>query len=210
MVYTKYEVIATGSSGNAVLIDDVLVDCGIPYSRLKPYLAKANYLLITHIHSDHVNKATFKKIKKLFPRITIIGNHEVAQIYEVDIVANNGFPIQTKDYTFTPVEVPHDVLTYAYTWVTKSDERVLYVTDTYDLSNISDTLKYKYDLLFIESNHDEKKLEAVKGASKKYGYDVYWNGKRHLSTQQSKGFYYTHRKDKDSVWIELHQSSRFY
>ena len=62
-----YKVIASGSKGNAVLINDVLVDIGIPFSTLKPYLYKVNYIIITHIHTDHLRMATYNQIKKLFP-----------------------------------------------------------------------------------------------------------------------------------------------
>ena len=64
----KYEIIATGSKGNAVLINDILVDCGIPFKRLKPYLYEVNTLLITHEHSDHVKATTLRAIKKHFSK----------------------------------------------------------------------------------------------------------------------------------------------
>lgn len=211
-IVKKYEVIASGSSGNAVLIDDVLVDVGLSFQKIKPYLSEVNYLIITHTHSDHVNTKTLQRIRKIYPRITVIGNHEVAQLHDVDIIANDLYKIEVRDYTFIPIEVPHDVLTYAYTWETKRGSRVLYCTDTYDMSNITNGLPgYKYDYLFIESNHDEQKLEQIQGSSyKRYGYDAYSGAKRHLSTQQSKTFFYLNRKDKSSEWIELHKSSRFY
>ena len=212
IIVKHHEVIASGSSGNAVLIDDILVDVGVSFQKIKPYLASVNYLLITHIHTDHVRAKTLERIRKIYPRITVIGNHEVAQMYDVDIIANDLYKIETRDYTFTPIEVPHDVLTYAYTWETKRGSRVLYCTDTYDMSNVTEGLpNYKYDYLFIESNHDERKLDQIQDVSyKKYGYNAYAGAKRHLSTQQSKTFFYVNRKDKSSEWIELHKSSRFY
>jgi hypothetical protein len=66
-----------------------------------------------------------------------------------------------------------------------------------------------YDYLFIESNHDEQKLEAVRN-EQRGGYNPYLSGKRHLSTQQAKAFFYLNRRNQDSQFIELHQSSRFY
>lgn len=58
-----YRVIASGSKGNAVRIGDVMVDCGISFKDMKDALYECKYLLITHTHSDHVRKATLKKIK---------------------------------------------------------------------------------------------------------------------------------------------------
>ena len=35
----KYNIISTGSDGNATILEDfVLVDCGVPYKALEPYL----------------------------------------------------------------------------------------------------------------------------------------------------------------------------
>lgn len=206
-----YEIISSGSSGNAVLIDDVLVDCGVSFAKIKPYLKKVNYLLITHIHSDHLKQNTYRRIRQLYPRITTIGNWQVAQEVDLDIICNATVPVKALDYTFLPIEVPHDVLTYAYLWSTH-DGNVLYCTDTYDTTSIHDALEgKKVNYFFLESNHDEGKVEAIrKTARKKYGYDAYSGAKRHLSTQQAKSFYYLHRESKDSLWVELHKSSRFY
>ena len=50
----KYNIISTGSDGNATILEDfVLVDCGVPYKALEPYVPKLKLVLLTHIHSDH-------------------------------------------------------------------------------------------------------------------------------------------------------------
>lgn len=200
----NYKIISSGSKGNCVTINDVMVDCGVPFKKMKEELYDIKYLLLTHIHSDHVRPSTLKSIKQLFPRIKIIGNHEIHQIYGVDVICNAGFEVVTDDYTFLPFECEHDVLTYGYTWQF-NDLNIIYATDTSSMSNAP---KEKYDYFFLESNHDEKKVEQIDRS--KYGYNAYLGAKRHLSTQQAKGFYYTNRRDKDSVWEELHKSSRFY
>ena len=201
-----HEILSTGSHGNCVVINDVMVDCGLPFNRIKDYLYDVKYLLITHIHSDHVKPTTLAAIKKLFPKIQIIGNHEVHQMFGVDVVANASFPIQTGDYVFEPFELVHDVLTYGYVWQF-GELSIIYATDTSSLENAPDL---KYDYLFLESNHDEKKVDMILLNPSKYGYNAYAGAKRHLSTQQSKAFYYTHRRNRDSQFIELHQSNRFY
>ncbi|MGK9479829.1 hypothetical protein QQG13_09200, partial [Melissococcus plutonius] len=65
MAELDYQVIASGSKGNAVRIKNVMVDCGIPFKKMKEALYECNYLLITHIHSDHIRPATLNKIKEL-------------------------------------------------------------------------------------------------------------------------------------------------
>lgn len=201
-----YEIISTGSKGNCVIINDVMVDCGVPFKDIKEHLYDVKYLLLTHIHTDHIRETTLNNIKKMFPRITIIGNYEVHQLFGVNIVANASFPIETDDYIFTPFQCEHDVLTYGFTWEYEG-LNIIYATDT---SSMKHAPKREYDYFFIESNHDEKKVELILRHNVNYGYDAYGGAKRHLSTQQAKAFYYSHRRNKDSKFIELHQSSRFY
>ena len=183
-----------------------MIDCGVSFNKIKEHLYDVKYLLITHIHSDHIKPSTLHNIKKLFPKIQIIGNHEVHQIHGVDIIVNASFPIETEHYIFTPFECEHDVLTYGFTWEHEGLS-IIYATDT---SSMKHAPNIEYDFFFIESNHCEKKVELILNQREKYGYDAYQGAKRHLSTQQAKTFYYTHRKNRDSQFIELHQSSRFY
>lgn len=201
-----YEIISSGSKGNCVIINDVMVDCGVPFNKIKDYLYDVKYLLLTHIHSDHIRPTTLENIKKLFPKIQIIGNHEVHQMYGVNTIVNAGFPVETDDYQFTPFECEHDVLTYGYTWIHEG-EYIIYATDTSSLENAPNL---HFDYLFLESNHCEKKIEMIQEQRNNFGYDAYAGAKRHLSTQQAKAFYYTHRRNRDSQFIELHKSSRFY
>lgn len=207
-MYLDYEVIASGSKGNAVRINDVLVDCGIPYNKLKEHLYDVRYLLITHIHSDHVRKGTLNQIKKQFPNITIIGNYQVHEVFGVDLIINAGYELEIEDYIFNAFECEHDVVTYGYYWETEDEETVFYCTDTSNLENVGKELEFDY--IFLESNHDFYKLEATREQDFKNGYHPYFSGKRHLSTQQAKEFYLLHRKNREVPFIELHKSERFY
>lgn len=202
----NYKILGTGSRGNCVIVNDIMIDCGLGFNKIKQYLYDIKYLLITHIHQDHLLLPTIRKIAERFPTITIIGNYEVCQAFNVNIIANEGFDIVTDDYIFTPFKCVHDVYTYGYTWNYQGNE-IIYATDT---STLEHAPKKKYDYLFLESNHDEAKLEAVRGKQITGSYDPYLSGKRHLSTQQAKAFYFMNRRSIDSELIELHQSTRFY
>lgn len=202
----KYKVISTGSKdGNCVVIENVMIDCGLSFNKIKDDLYDIKYLLLTHTHSDHINPKTLLQIQSNFPRITIIGNYEVHDAYHCNIIANAGFPIETEDYIFEPFECFHDVLCYGFAWSVR-DKEIIYATDTYSLENAP---AKKYDYFFIESNHDEAKLAQARN-DYKGKYNPFLSGKRHLSTQQAKAFYYMNRKNEKSKLIELHQSSRFY
>lgn len=204
----NYEIIGSGSSGNSVIIENIMIDCGLPYKKLKDYLYDVDYLLITHTHQDHVKKSTYNAIVKDFPNIIIASNYEVARKYHVDEVMNEGNEYELGEYVITPFSGPHDVLVYGYAF-SIDDINIIYATD---MNNYKRAPKIKYDLLFLEANHDEKKLQAISksNAKRQYGYDVVASAKRHCSRQKCKAFYFVHRRDKDSKLIELHKSSRFY
>lgn len=47
----KYEILATGSSGNCVIINDsIAIDMGIPFKKIKPYAKQLRLVLLTHVH----------------------------------------------------------------------------------------------------------------------------------------------------------------
>lgn len=204
----EYKILSSGSKGNCVKIDDILIDCGIAFSKIKAEadLYNIKYLLLTHIHFDHIKPQTLLQILEMFPHIQIIGNHEVYQEYPICTIANAGFEIVTDDYIFNCFEAVHDVLCYGYYWTDKQGKKIIYCTDTGTMENAPDE---KFDYIFLESNHDEKKLQAAFGTGKGR-YDPYLSGKRHLSTQECKAWYYMHRRTIEAELIELHKSNRFY
>lgn len=212
----EYEVLTSGSKGNSVVINNVMVDCGTSYKTIKDMLFYVDYLLITHKHGDHVNKKTYQTLRKKFPNIVVIANQEVADFLngDVDYIMTLDEPLKVGEYQFSAFRCVHDVLTFGYYWSwtdseSNEDIDIIYATDTQDYRFAPRDKKFDY--LFLESNHDENKLNAIKKTGrKKYGYDAYGNGKRHASTQVCKGYYYMHRKEKDSKLIELHKSERFY
>lgn len=206
MTELDYNVIATGSTGNAVRIGSIMIDCGIPFKKMREDLYKVDTLLITHTHSDHVKESTLDNIRNEFPRIKVYGNYDVAYQYEVDTVVGTS-PIKLKkNRVIIPFDCFHDVPCTGYV-LQMQDMNILYATDTAKI----EAPELPYDYVFLESNYDERKLKEMAAQYKRRGYDPYTNSSiRHLSTQQCKEFYYVNRKNKDSKLIELHQSKRFY
>lgn len=201
-----YNVIATGSTGNAVRIGSIMIDCGIPFKKMKEDLYKVDTLLLTHSHSDHIHPATLKSIRKEFPRIKVYANAHVAYQYDVDIVIGTARVRLPKNREVIPVEGRHDVpVTYFY--IIMNGLNILYATDTMKVEN---PLELPLDYVFLESNYDETKLRELGKQYKRRGYDPIKSSMRHLSTQQCKEFYYVNRRDAASPLIELHQSHRFY
>lgn len=201
-----YNVIATGSKGNAVRIKDIMIDCGIPYKKMKEDLYKVDTLLLTHSHSDHIHATTLAAIRKDFPRIKVYGNANVAYQYDVDIVIGTAKLKLPRKRIVIPMEGLHDV-PVSYFYILMDGLNIMYATDTHRVEN---PLDLKLDYVFLESNYDEKKLKELSKQYRRRGYDPAKSSIRHLSTQQCKEFYFVNRRDASSKLIELHQSSRFY
>lgn len=201
-----YHIIGTGSSGNAVRIENIMFDCGIPFGKMKEDLYLVDTLLITHSHGDHIKASTLDRIRKEFPLIKIYANAHVAYQYTVDKVIGT-CPFKLKgDRKIVPFEGLHDVPVTGFI-VQMKGLNILYMTDT---ARVDLPGEIPLDYIFLESNFDERKLKEESKRYKRHGYDPYLSVTRHLSTQKCKEFYYVHRRDENSVLVELHQSGRFY
>lgn len=67
------DVIATGSNGNAVLLNGkYLFDLGIPYGRLKKQAKDLRAVFLTHIHGDHFNRAAIRKMHRMHPTVYFV------------------------------------------------------------------------------------------------------------------------------------------
>ena len=159
-------VIATGSAGNAVLLDGiVLCDCGVPYKALAPYVKDLRLVLLTHIHSDHFNPATIRRLCEERPTLRFVGCE-----WLVPSLVQAGVPFRCIDVcTFTdglayynssngigiwPFALYHDVENCGYK-IRINDELALYATDTGSMDGVSAP---DFDLYMIEANHTEAEI----------------------------------------------------
>lgn len=202
-----YRIIGSGSTGNCVRIENVMFDVGLPYSKIKDELYQTDYILISHRHKDHFKENVLKRIKAEFPYIKVASNYDVAQRSEyVDEIFNNGYPFEMGTIKFYPFETIHDVPGSGYIFKLKGYD-IVFCTDTKDYSHMP---KLKFDYMFLESNYDKNILQTISTKGRK-GYFQYINScNRHSSKQHCKAIYYEHRKNKNSVLVELHKSERFY
>lgn len=113
-----YNIISTGSKGNAVIyFDSILIDCGVPYSHIKPYIDKIQIVLLTHQHSDHINMSTIKQIQFNRPSIRfgcgaflseILSCVRNVDVFEAGKIYNYGL------FKISPIILYHDVLNFGY------------------------------------------------------------------------------------------------
>lgn len=209
----NYEIISSGSKGNCVVIENIMIDCGVPYTKLKDSLPRVKYLFITHRHSDHLKVNTLERIHKEYPNIMIFTNADVGQWLNyqginpyIAYFGDTATIMLSDDQAVEVFPCLHDVPCHGFIF-TFDDTKVIYATDTAEITN---DRGYKFDYFFIESNYDEKKLQLLAKEYTRMGYDPIQNAHRHLSTQACKAFYYINRVSPDSVLIEMHKSKRFY
>lgn len=209
-----YRILSSGSTGNAVRIRNIMIDCGIAFSKMKEDLYKCQYLLITHDHQDHVKPAVLNMIAQQFPNIEIYSTYKVARLNDAVTAINTDYlPIWLEKAlcNMYAVPVPHNTLCFAYVFMF-DDLDVVYATDlknTDGLSQFTEKGKLRYDYTFLEANYDETKLRML-GDSWHGQYNAYVDSsERHLSRDESLRFYVKYRKE-GGEYIELHKSTRFY
>lgn len=209
-----YVILSSGSSGNAVRIRNIMIDCGIAFNKMKQELYKCQYLLITHDHQDHVKQNVLKKITEQFPNIEIFSTYKVARINDAVTAINTDYlPIwlEKAKCNMWAIPVPHNTLCFGYV-LRFDDLDLLYATDlknTEDLERFAEEENVLFDYVFLEANYDETKLRML-GDSWHGQYNAYVDSsERHLAKDESLRFYAKYRKE-GGEHIELHKSSRFY
>lgn len=162
----KFKIIGTGSSGNCFLLDDIImIDCGLPYSKIKEHIKNVRVVLLTHIHGDHFNKSTIRKM--------IVDNEDLLFICGewledelLSIVNENNIYIAkfgevvsfVEDYKIAMVKAYHDVQNCGYR-IMKDGYKHFHITDTSTLEGIT---AFNYNSASIECNHEiNKALELI-------------------------------------------------
>ena len=205
-----YNVIKTGSKGNCVIYHkSIMVDCGVPFKEVKPFIKDLEIILLTHSHGDHINVSTIKRIQKERPAVRVAFCDwmlsEVCELKNLDLL-EIGNVYNYQHFEIEPIKLYHDVPNCGYR-IFKDKKKILHATDTGHLEGIA---AKEYDLYAIESNFDEEKAdEAIKEAERA---GIYCHANRstttHLSHQQCFDFY-EENKGENSKLIKLHKSETF-
>lgn len=206
----NYKIISSNSKGNAVVIrDNILVDCGVTFKKLEEYYKNIKLVLLTHIHSDHFNKTTIKKLSNERPTLRFACCEWLLEPLLACGVNRKNIDVlqigKTYDYRLfkvIPIQLYHDVPQCGYRVVFK-DYKVFYATDTKTLDGIS---AKNYDLYLIEGNYDEKEMEERIRTKEEAGNYIYeYRAKNnHLSKQAATDFLLRNMGD-SSEYIFMHE-----
>lgn len=157
-------VIATGSKGNAVLLENfILIDCGVPYKKLEPYVKDLKLVLLTHEHGDHFKPETVRRLADERPTLRFVCCEWMLHPLlrsgirpsRIDVVqSNTGLWYEEALLGISPVILFHDVENCGYK-IHINGEKALYATDTGSMDGVE---AKDYDLYMIEANHTEAEI----------------------------------------------------
>lgn len=156
MIFTP---LASSSKGNAYILEDgetkLLIECGIPYRRLKKLMgfevSSLSGCLLSHEHKDHA-KCHMELVKDGIPVYTSLGTAEALECELLEVLEEDAeftvgtFRIRTFE-TFHDAQEPIGFLIQS----TVDGERMIFATDTVNLA-------YKFpplDIIALEANYDE-------------------------------------------------------
>ena len=207
-------VISTGSQGNAVILNnEILIDCGVPYKQLKPYVQDLHLVLLTHAHGDHFNPTTIRRLHRERPTLRFgCCDWMVCHLLTADVSPRviDIYPtlfgcVATYDRNrilISAFPLYHDVENCGYK-ITISGKTALYATDTATMDGISAP---GLDLYMIEANHTEEEIEERIRRKKDNGEYIYEHRveNTHLS-KESADFWLAMNAGRDSKVIYLHQ-----
>lgn len=211
----NYNIISTGSKGNALVINKkILIDCGVTFAKLKDFYKSFQLVLLTHIHSDHFNKSTIKKLAQLRPTLRF-GCCEwlVEELVNCGVNKKNidvlkiGKWYEYYDFTVSPVILYHNVEQCGYRLYI-DHQKIFYATDTNSLDGI---YAKNYDYYFVEANYEEEEIKERIKAKEMLGIYSYEKDviKNHLSKQKCDNFLYENMGE-NSKYIYMHQHEERY
>lgn len=212
-----YDILATGSSGNCVIINgEIAIDMGIPMKKLREsgYIKDLRLVLLTHAHGDHFNPATVRALHQERPALRwVCCEWMVPHLLEagvservIDLLTSNVASYYKNLQTFvTPVTLLHDVPNCGYKFriFRPPGEKVFYATDTSTLDHIE---AKNYDYYLIEANHTKAEIEARiadKQARGEFAYEVL-AARNHLSQEQALDWL-ARNAGPNSKYVFLHQ-----
>ena len=208
----KYEIINSSSDGNAIIVEKILLlDCGIPYTKLKQHLKHVKLIFISHGHKDHLLPSTISKIAYNHPTIKFVvgSDYLVKRLVECGIRTNKIILLpEGKWFDMGALKVKlepltHDIDNHCLKFEINK-KRGVYIVDTANVDNIKAT---GYDLYLIENNYREdilkKHIEECEDENKLY----YLNrvSRTHLSDEDCNSFLIENMKD-NGVFEYIHQS----
>lgn len=209
-----YNILKTGSDGNAILYNhnELLVDIGVPYVMIKPYINQIKYVFITHKHSDHFNKVTVKRLAREKPMIKfIVGKYLESNLLELGLLKQQIVVVKANakyrllnGLEIRPLNLYHNVDNMGLD-MRIGKLKLIHATDTYTLEH---TKAINYDYYLLEENYCEIKVKTIQDEKERLGVFDYTKAsvENHLSKQSLDKWLGKNNKNGLGVLVRLHPS----
>lgn len=211
-----YDILATGSSGNAVIINgEILIDCGVSMKLLREsgYIKSLKLVLLTHAHGDHFCKSTVRALHQERPALRwgccewMVPHLLEARVDKLRILCckydgSECIRLPSIHFSAYPVPLVHDVPNCGYR-IFYEGETLFYATDCATLDGIE---AIGCTLYMLESNHTRAEIEARiadKQARGEFAYELR-AAQNHLSREQALDWL-ARNAGPNSKYVFLHQ-----
>ncbi len=208
-----YNIISTGSKGNAVVINNqILIDCGVPFRALQNVYGGLQLVLLTHIHGDHFNQRTIRKLAQERPSLRFACRKWlVAPLIECEVAPHKIDLLQEGEAicygqdspSIESVTLVHNVPNCGWKVHFPNHSHLFYATDT----NVLDGIEARnYDLYMVEANYSEAEIaERIRRKQDAGEYCHEWDVlQNHLSREKADNWLYQNMGP-GSVYVYLHE-----
>ena len=188
-------VLASGSEGNVTYVETdkykILLDLGTTVKYIKEKLSELSvsiddidYVLITHVHDDHIkalntfikkHKATICLSPQMYSEIAILQDYENILLYDKKI--------ELDGTTIDIIKTSHDTSDSRSFIITSGEKSIVYLTDTGYINQKYFKILTNKDVYLFESNHDIEML--LNGPYPKWLKDRVIGPYGHLSNKDS-------------------------
>ena len=211
----QYDILASGSKGNCTIIqNEIMLDCGVPYKTLRPYIKTLRLILLTHQHADHFNTATISLLARERPSLRFLcGTWLAADLRNLGVLKRRMDQMQPSESAaysefasgckITMVPAVHNVPNAGYKIYLPNGKKVFYMTDTNEINHIS---AKDFDLYLLEANYSEEEIRwriDTKTAAGKYAYEINVL-KSHLSREKADEWLRNNMGPR-STYVYIHQ-----
>lgn len=165
--------LSSGSSGNCFLVEAagtaILIDCGLPIKTVLHRLAERGLdprslagILLTHEHSDHIRSLNFLSTRYDIPVISnsatlAAATQTVGTLRERPVVT--GSAVSAGPFEIGTFATSHDSVESIGFLIEAHGQRICYLTDTGCIPDTALEPLRLADLLVIEANHDEQRVQ---------------------------------------------------
>lgn len=184
-------VLQSGSSGNCLILDDVIaLDIGVSIKKITPYIRGLQLVFVGHVHGDHFKESTIRALAYQRPKLRFCGGAWMTQRFidagvskrNIDVL-EDGKQYDYGAFRIEPVPLFHNAPNYGLKIYINS-KKAIYIVDTGSVAGIE---AKDFDYFLLESNHTQEEIDAriaSKLAAGEYPYEIE-ACRNHLSQEQA-------------------------